>query len=477
MRKRAVIYCRISKDRVGAGLGVERQEADCRALAERFGFEVVFVYVDNDMSATSGKPRPGYLKMLDAIQVGGIDVVIAWHTDRLHRSNLELEEYISICEPRGVVTHTVKAGPIDLSTPSGRMVARQLCAVARYEVEHKVERIKAAKLQSASNGQWSGGRRPFGWEHGAMRICDPEAHEIRQACQQVLAGSGVEFSLRAIVRDLNARGIRTSTGREWRASELRKVLIRPRNAGLMVYQGKEFGTAKTPAIIDEETWRTVRAVLTNPERRTPGGRERRWLGSGLYRCGVCGATLLGATAGRGGRPGARSTVPAYRCKEGRQHVVRNAVHLDRYIEGLILKRIQRPDIVDLMTVKSSAPNTGELHTQASELRDRLAELGGLFGDGVIDARQLREGTERLRARLTEIEERIPLTTGSSALVGLIGVSNVEEVWAALDLSRKRVVLDTLMTVTVKPAPRGRPAGWRQGQAYFDPSSIVIEWKV
>ncbi len=35
MKKRAAIYCRISDDREGLGLGVKRQEEDCLALAER----------------------------------------------------------------------------------------------------------------------------------------------------------------------------------------------------------------------------------------------------------------------------------------------------------------------------------------------------------------------------------------------------------------------------------------------------------
>ncbi len=36
----AAIYCRISKDRTGAGLGVERQEEDCGALAASLGLDV-----------------------------------------------------------------------------------------------------------------------------------------------------------------------------------------------------------------------------------------------------------------------------------------------------------------------------------------------------------------------------------------------------------------------------------------------------
>jgi site-specific DNA recombinase len=58
--RRAAIYCRISQDRAGAGLGVERQREDCAALADRLGWNVVETFTDNDLSAYSGKPRAGY---------------------------------------------------------------------------------------------------------------------------------------------------------------------------------------------------------------------------------------------------------------------------------------------------------------------------------------------------------------------------------------------------------------------------------
>jgi len=44
--ERAAIYCRISDDREGRGLGVARQEDDCRKLAERLGWEVAKLYRD-----------------------------------------------------------------------------------------------------------------------------------------------------------------------------------------------------------------------------------------------------------------------------------------------------------------------------------------------------------------------------------------------------------------------------------------------
>src|SRR5215218_9436478 len=149
-RRRAAVYTRISQDRIsqdrtGAGLGVERQETDCRAFAERLGWTIVAVHSDNDVSAYSGKPRPGYRALLADLRAGVADAVVCWHIDRLHRSPTELEEYITVCEPRGVPTQTVKAGPLDLASASGRMVARQLGAVSRFESEHHSERARRAR--------------------------------------------------------------------------------------------------------------------------------------------------------------------------------------------------------------------------------------------------------------------------------------------------------------------------------------------
>ena len=80
------MYARISEDREGAGLGVERQLGDQCALFAQLGLRLTGVYADNDLSAFTGKPRPDYLAMLTDLDSGGAKVVTAWHTDRLHRT-------------------------------------------------------------------------------------------------------------------------------------------------------------------------------------------------------------------------------------------------------------------------------------------------------------------------------------------------------------------------------------------------------
>jgi DNA invertase Pin-like site-specific DNA recombinase len=466
MTRRAAIYCRISRDKEGAGLGVDRQEQDCREVAARLGWQVVAVHPDNDLSAYSGKPRPGYLALLEDLRTGTADAVLAWHTDRLHRSPVELEEYIAVCDPRGVPTQTVRAGPLDLATPSGRMVARVLGAVARHEVEHGQDRQRRARLQAATEGRWTGGRRPYGYEADGVTVVEAEAACVLDASQQVLAGA----SLNAITAELNRRGERTSTGRPWRQTELRRVLLRSRNAGLMQHHGQVLGKAVWPALVDEDLWRAVVGVLTDPKRRTNPGAGVRWLLSGIAMCGVCGGPVRSTSAG--GHSSGRPMKPGYTCRSGK-HVVRDAAECDRLVENVILERLRRPDARDLLTTGRTADTT-ELHQEADLVRQRLTGLADAYADGDIDAQQLRAGTERLRARLDVIESELATSTRGSVLAGVVDAPNPAEVWAKLDLGRRRAIVDTLVAVTILPGRKGRRPGWKAGESYFDPQTVRIE---
>jgi site-specific DNA recombinase len=112
----AAIYARISSDPEGDMLGVTRQVDDCRALAERRGWHVVDSYVDDDVSAYKGKPRPQYRRMLDDMRAGVVDAVLVWHLDRLHRHPKELEEFFEVCDAAGISALASVTGDTDLST-------------------------------------------------------------------------------------------------------------------------------------------------------------------------------------------------------------------------------------------------------------------------------------------------------------------------------------------------------------------------
>src|SRR5262249_40664328 len=119
------------------------------------------------------------------------------------------------------------------------------------------------------------------------RIVPAEAVEIERAADALLSG----IAMRQIVLDLRRREVPTVTGAAWTSTSLTRILLRPRNAGIATHRGIAVGKLPGAPILPESTYRAVVSLLTDESRRQTPGNTPRWLGSGLYRCGKCGATM------------------------------------------------------------------------------------------------------------------------------------------------------------------------------------------
>ena len=465
MTTRAAIYCRISKDREGAGLGVQRQEQDCRELAAQLGWNVAHVFVDNDISAYSGKVRPQYRQLLEAMRSGAVKGVVAWHTDRLHRSPLELEEFIDVAESQGVTTQTVKSGEIDLSTPSGRAVARTLGAWARYESEHKSDRITRKKLELAQKGEFSGGPVPFGWSKKKKElpvIVEAEAKEIRQAITSAIAGA----SIGSLVRDFNERGVLTRRGQKWTSTAIRNLLLRPTNAGLSAYRGEILGASTFPAIITEDEWRTVTAIIKNPDRRSNTDSRVRHLLAGILRCGSCGAAMKTSSRSDGRSEASKFY---YKCPtRGDGHAFQTAEPVEALIEGMVIARLEQPGVIAELAGPESHDQQHQIQAEAVTLRGRLDEAANSFADGMITAKQLEAITSRVQSKLDELNQNLAIAA-RSALVPASAADNPKAWWASCSLELKRSVIDAVMVPYVDPVRKSAPR-------VFDRSRVRIDWK-
>lgn len=459
MGRNVAIYCRISQDRAGAGLGVARQEEDCRRLAEARGWTVFEVYVDNDTSAYRAKPRANYERLLDALRTGRVSGVIAWHPDRLHRSPKELETFIDVIEAAGAVVATVQAGDLDLSTAAGRMSARIVGAVARHESEQKSERIRRKQRELAEHGRLSGGgRRPFGYEADRITVRESEAEEIRGAARRVLAGE----SLRGITHDWRDRGVNTVTDAVWSPTTIKRLLCSGRISGQREHRepgkpGKPgrmriVGPAVWPAIITPEETARLRAVL-NGRNGTGPGNARLYLLSGFVVCGACGTRMTARAAIRKGNRYRR-----YHCAKDRggcDRVGVSAERLEELIVSMALKVLDSPAL-DRIVADDRGSDEARAIEKVQALEADLEQLARDFGNGAMSRTEwlnIRAGIEpRLaearevvaRHRPTNVLEEIP--TGDGALT---------KAWPGLSLARRRAILGVVLeSVIVGSTTRG-----------------------
>jgi site-specific DNA recombinase len=296
-------------------------------------------------------------------------------------------------------------GDLDLSNDTGRLVGRILASVAAGETERKAARQTLANAQRAAAGQPTSGRRPFGYAHDRLTLCEPEAALIRRAYADLLAG----VSLAEITRQWEASGVAptqprtlvTPEGspwgpRSWHRNSVRVVLLNPRNAGLRAYRGEIVATAQWPPIVDEQTWRAACAIIEDPARRTSPSPARKWLLSGIAACGRCG----GPMKAHWGTPKVGPRRRRYVCTDHR-HLTREAGLADHVVTQAIIGRLARADARDLL-IDSDRPDLAALSTQADVLRRRQDD----FADGAITASQLRTGSEKLRAALTHVQQRM-----------------------------------------------------------------------
>jgi site-specific DNA recombinase len=464
----AAIYARISADVDGTALGVARQLEDCRTLAADRGWAVGAEYVDNDVSAYSGKPRREYDRMLADLAAGQRDAVIVYNLDRLHRRPVELEDFVALCEHAGVRDVATVTADIDLGNDDGLFMARIFAAFAAKESGRKSARVRRKLLQNAEQGLPHGSVRPFGYEADKITVREDEAAVVREMVDRYLAGE----SLRALTIWLNHTGVAPAIAKSWQTSAVRQILCSGRIAGLREHHGQVIGPAVWPAIIapsERDRVQARMAARTVAKTRAP----RTYLLSGMLRCGRCGNRLF--SQARHVNP--ENRVRRYVCLKGPDHggcgrltVVADPV--ERLLTDAVLTRLDAPHLADALAGKSSVDaDVAVLAAQVDADQARLDELAGLYGDGAISAREWIAARDPITTRIQRSRHDIAAITDTGAIQDLAGNGQVlRGQWDRLGIDRQQAIVKTILDHAVI-AP-GTP-----GARILDINRVQPHWRI
>jgi DNA invertase Pin-like site-specific DNA recombinase len=458
------VYARISSDVEGSGLGVRRQLEDCRRLADSLGWPVGAEYVDNDVSAYSGKVRPQYQRMLADLQDGQRDAVIVYHVDRLTRRPLELEQFVSALDAARVKQVRFVVGDMDLGTGDGLMIARMLGAMAAHESQTKSRRVLRKMDQNAALGLPHGGwHRPFGYDEDKVKVRRDEAAVIQVLAARFLAGE----SLRSLTSWLDVEGVQTVSGKPWRTPTLKAMLASARIAGLREHHGQVVGPAIWEAIISEDEHRRIRARMiekTMAKRRTP----QRYLLTGLLRCGKCGNRLYSSP---------RATTRRYVCLSGPDHggcgrLTVVADPLERLMADYVLEVLDSVQLADALAGRSAQDmRTAAVADAIAQDREQLDELAAAYAARQISMREWLAARQAIENRVLDAERRLARATGSEALQGLVGQGDaLRSQWSDLNLSRQHAIVSAVLDhAVIGPGSRGAVA--------LDPDRVTPVWKL
>ena len=205
--------------------------------------------------------------------------------------------------------------PIDTSNPSGRLIFQMLASFAEFERASIRERTQAGLHRALRNGTFPG-RIPYGFtlalDERGLEVVESEAAVVREIIANVADGA----TLYGESKRLNDEGV-PSPGRRfkrrarqygagWSPATVADIVHQSAYSGLhRAKAGKEVIERAVPAIVEPSLQRAAELALEENRHRASAQRKgaRRYLLSGLVRCGTCGRPCCGrpVTKEKGGK--------------------------------------------------------------------------------------------------------------------------------------------------------------------------------
>ncbi|MDQ0283802.1 recombinase family protein [Rhodococcoides fascians] len=458
---RAILYTRVSSDPSGRGRSVGEQEAECREVCAREGWDVAEVLTDNDTGASrwSGKNRPAYRDLERALQPG--DVLVTWEASRAQRDLKAYVQLRDLCAERGVLW-SYSGRTYDLTRGDDRFTTGLDALLSEKEAEQTRERVLRGVRANAAAGK-PHGKLPYGYrilrdpETGESMTRVPDevtAPHVREIVRRLLEGE----ALYAICKDFDARGIpgprpdREGNAVKWNPITMRKIAESPTYAALRVHKGAVTGPATWEPLISQDDHDAILALLSDPSRSSTTGRKPAWLLTGIALCGVCGGKVNRAK-NRG--------YDTYVCREG-FCVTRRTTHVDKLVGEAVVRRLEKPDILELLNTTST--EGADALAESRSLRQRLDSFTDQAADGALSAAALARVEAKLLPQIAAAERRARSLVLPPIVAAFAG-PDARVKWDAADWEPKRALVRAVVKVELlRKTTTSR---------HFDPESVRL----
>jgi len=335
-RAAVAIYARVSTEDQAERQTVRTQLDFLRKYCHLHEITIADEYIDDGVSgAVPLDERPEGRRLLDNASARRFDVVLVYRLDRLGRSLKSLLSAHEALDRAGVAIRSATE-PFDTSSPIGRFLFQLLGSIAELERATITERSAMGKRRVASEGRYSGGRIPVGYdvdadnriilsEHPIPEMGMSETEMVRELFRRVAAGS----VLLTEAQRLNALGVapRSRYGRNrkkgtgersvytqtmtWTPSVIHSIITNPAYTGDAALKSKERTiVCPYPPLIDQATWNAAQATLKRNRKTAKRNAKVHYALRGLIICAGCGCHYYGTHD----RPRLDGSLPRrYRC--------------------------------------------------------------------------------------------------------------------------------------------------------------------
>lgn len=305
--KRAVVYARVSSERQAEPdrVSIDYQLETCQKLCETVGAEVVGVFVDKEryrktktpnkgsMVEPSGKfdDRPDFLRMLERIEQGDIDMLVGFDVTRIGRHFRVLGTLANSLDiarqgrnGRGEVQVWEAAKHAILTD----VMLGLMISIAQEENESRARRVRMGIEGTLKQGRWPTLYKL--WGYTSCREPGKRGHVIQkgkpedvQMIQDIFKWAEMGEGTNKIGHKLRARGIQLDE------RNLSRLLRNPAYKGELTYtfaDGSTY-TIQIPALITPEQWSRVQAQKSENRLFAQRNTKGIFLAQHIAFCGLC----------------------------------------------------------------------------------------------------------------------------------------------------------------------------------------------
>lgn len=291
--EKAVIYARVSsEEQAKHGFSIENQKKVCIEFAQKQGYFVEKVFIDEGKSAKNLE-RPEIQELMDycSKKKNCINAVVIWRLDRISRNTTDYHGVLRpLFEHKGI--KLLSATEANVDTIEGDLMRNIGMSFAEYERKVIGTRTIAGLRQKAEQGECPH-KAPIGYkniskEDGSKTVVVDEktAFYVKQAFN--LYDSGM-YSLRSLTTKLYEDGFRTPKGNRVPKTSIEHILKNIFYTGVLKFEDRVYKNAKHTAIIGKDLFYRVQERLTSPQKAKKQNYEFAY--TGLIRCEHCGCLL------------------------------------------------------------------------------------------------------------------------------------------------------------------------------------------
>ena len=305
MKLRVAAYVRVSTNLDDQINSFESQKLHFTEKIEKnANWELVDIYADEGISGTSLNKRDNFIRMINDVEDGKIDLILTKSVSRFARNTVDSLKYIRYLKSKNIPIFFEEEN-INTMNQSSELLLSVLSSVAQQESENISSYLRQGAYMMMKAGKSNNHMRPYGykWKDDKLQIVKKEADVVKIIFQMYVGGSAI----REIVRYLSDNKYKNyNKNYEWRGNTLTNIMKNKIYIGTMEMgkyekvineSGKKVERAREKPlfvyenyckpIIDKETFYKAQELLNKNKR--PDDYET--ISKDKIRCGYCGSVI------------------------------------------------------------------------------------------------------------------------------------------------------------------------------------------